>query len=243
MSDPLHYCAEAKKWILGAQYDLLGGFLRPGDMSPPEDWLIKVQAYCVLSHAALEELIELISKWAMEEIVTGFKFKKTYYPVLPVFCALDQNRKYVRETKKGAQDRNYDLVRNSLDAAKAFQTNYIQESNNGIDELHRRKLLVPVGLYLPPDMEELDALNKLIKNRHLGAHFGPDQEGVRSRQATVLPTPEDAVDIVDVAQRYFVRVAERAHDQYMPKIRHAKGQSRRLRFPIKRSAHGIKRSG
>lgn len=228
------YYRSALRRIAGAKRSFLNVYLKSNQAASPSSWRIYVDAYLVLSHAAFEECLELISIWALHQIKTDYISNRETHRALATTFALNSD-KFVETDERQGQQIEYELIRKRLIGAVTSHSIAIKD-NNGIDEIHRRKLLVPVGLYRKPDVFQKDALQKLIEQRHLHAHLGHDEHGERDKAASRITSPEDALDIVRSTASYFAALVVEAERKYGPTntLRHKVKKYRRFSATVGR---------
>jgi len=156
----------------------------------PEEYEQFVKAYCLLSHAAIEEYMEevvlkviekSIDDWTRErKIVDGLLTLISYYGIR---LKIDEG---VDEVKV------FDYLRKMFKEAKKEFSKDI-EKNHGIAIINLRRLLLPVGIDIKQDLNLKNSLNKLSSERGIYAHF---QRGDRKGAKKVL-SPEDAQKYVE----------------------------------------------
>lgn len=135
----------------------------------PVDYSLDVKAYCVLSHAALEDFFEKISLLLMEHLNLALYDKRRRIDRgLLIFL-----KTYGSEIKIEDETRTtFEYLRESLDKAKRSFSDYVH-NNHGISaKKYLAQLMVPVGIDVPQDPNLLNSLDQLAQERGQYAHKG-----------------------------------------------------------------------
>lgn len=160
-------------------------------LESPEKYKLDVRSFCVLSHAAFEEFVENICLYTLNEIEE--KFANTQRISYSTLCLLHfcGNIKTIDDDSWEDNDRVYDYLLKHLRCIKSDFSKYIMNQNHGVGLKYLKKLLVPLGLYMPLDVKHLTALNNLAQSR--GGYAHTSHRNIRTL------SPEDArTDVRDV---------------------------------------------
>src|SRR5882762_1794990 len=84
----------------------------------PEDYDLSVRAYCVLTHAALEEYLEGIALYVMKQSIDDYVLRKTVRDSLLTLTAYGRLELKVNEDETTDEIRTFDVLRPMLDEAK-----------------------------------------------------------------------------------------------------------------------------
>lgn len=161
------------------------GFL-PLSTAKPEDYDLQVRAYCVLTHAALEEYLEGIALYVMKQSIDDYVMGKKVRDSLLTLTAYSRLELAVNENETTDEIRTYDVLRRMLDDAnKRFSRSV--HNNQGISLKYLRRLLNPVAVDIVQDSNLKNSLMQLSKERGTFAHKGAARKVV---------SPEDARNYV-----------------------------------------------
>ena len=178
----------------------------------PSQWLVAVEAYSVLCHAAFEEFVESISEYSVSKILYNLMNKKP----LPRYAALFMSHYYqgpaIINPLAIPQTSEFDTIRTLFNSAKQSHSKVVHK-NHGISIDQLRSLLVPTGMYIEPNSSEKDSLERLIKQRHTVAHLGMDLQNERQEASSRIQSPEDVVSLVeDSCIPYFKKIFIKASE-------------------------------
>ena len=148
----------------------------------PNDYDLFVRAYCVLSHAALEEYIESFALYVMERSVDNFILKQEVTDTLLTLTAYYGLKIEVDEDESADETKAFDQLRPLLENAKT-RFSYSVHRNQGISIKYLRKLLCPIAVDIKQDPNLKNSLMQLAKERGTFAH---------RRAARKVISPEDA---------------------------------------------------
>lgn len=170
--------------------DLEIKFIEPHQdpMEQPADYNLDVQSYCIMSHAAFEQFFEEICLYQLEKIQKSFNTPKRLVS-LGTICLLhfDTNSNNLDDQWKD-QDKINDYLASCIDNQKSSLSKYAITQNHGADLKYLKKLLLPVGIDIPHDLNHINSLNTLKDMRGTYAHtFNRAQKPM---------SPDDARNIV-----------------------------------------------
>lgn len=163
--------------------------------APSEAEVLDVEAYVILSHAALEAFIEELASWMLERSVELWTMKSRLRrgaASLLLYC--------VDEKPDAGKHRGFDRLRIALKAAKGKLSKVINE-NNGIDAKHLAALFGPLGLDLPDDPALLASWHRVISMRHWSAHHNRLGAAVLSTAGDVRDNVRDCLTLATNLQR------------------------------------------
>jgi len=156
----------------------------------PGEYEISVKAYCLLSHAAIEEYVEEVVLKIMQRSIDDWTTKRKIVDGLLTLISYYGLRLKIDEGED--ETKIYDYLRKILKEAKEKFSHDI-EKNHGIGIANLRQLLLPVGIDIKQDENIKNSIKKLASERGLYAHY---QRGDRKGAKKVL-SPEDAKNYVD----------------------------------------------
>ena len=168
----------------------------------PERYKLDVRSYCVLSHAAFEEFVENVCICTLAEIVDQFKNSQCISYSTLCLLHFHGNAKVIDDDTWKHDDRVYDYLLKQLENNKSDFSKYIMIQNHGVGLKYLKKLLVPLGLYVPLDVKNFTALENLSQSR--GGYAHTSHRNVRSL------SPEDAKTQVQDVHEIMVALIERA---------------------------------
>lgn len=166
------------KWELARKLEALSDrFLEPhlakADLTTDEE--DDIRAFCVLSHAALEEYIETFASDYRERLLnrwtTGIGLRKLAVVSLISFV-VSQGKTFKIENEsdeKNSQTAPIHQIRTRLAESQTAHANLV-DSNHGASKSYIRGLLVPLGFGDVSDHTVMDAISKLANNRGSYAH-------------------------------------------------------------------------
>jgi hypothetical protein len=153
--------------------------------SDPSDYDLDVRAYCMLSHAALEQYIEDVCLQLLIDAVDGWIETRAATNTLLALLAfapeiqLDLNEAHREQTL-------FEYIRHATNRRKRSFSQFLAQ-NNGVSSKYLRQMLLPVGLNVPDNARWLGSLNQLAKQRGEQAHRG---------HVRTVPSPDDALEWV-----------------------------------------------
>ncbi len=127
--------------------------------------VLDVAACAVLAHGALENFVEGLGLWGVEQVEARWMSSRH---VSLATAALMLHRP---SPKNPAENKSlFDVFRLEIDEAKA-ELSKAAEKNNEIDARHLATLLQPLGIGIPQNPPSLiGSLQKLVSLRHQWAH-------------------------------------------------------------------------
>jgi len=163
-----------EKYVSLVEYieDLHGRYIKKYFPTNPEHtpdiYEHDVKVFCIMSHSALEEYFEDISKDVLTESVSIYEnSNKILLPLLSLLSC--SNNKYLINLKTDSLD----TVKNKLkDVVDKARTEYCAAvgNNHGIRISHLKSILYPVSLEIDDTPRQIDSLKKLASNRGSFAH-------------------------------------------------------------------------
>lgn len=170
----------------------------------PEAYKLDVKSFCVLSHAAFEEFVENICLYTLNEIED--KFKNTQRISYSTLCLLhfNGNNKTIDNESWNDDERIYDYLLTQIRNIKSDFSTYIMNQNHGVGLKYLKRLLVPLGLYVPLDIRFSSALENLTQSR--GGYAHASHRYIRSL------SPEDAKTYVRDVYEMMVKLANKSRN-------------------------------
>lgn len=157
-------------------------------LEPPDDYNLDVQSYCVMSHAAFEQLFEDTCIYLLDKIQKAFNQRRRKISI-GTLCLLHFDCASASlENQWEDNDRLADYLSKSLEKQKSILSNYAMTQNHGVDLKYLKKLLLPVGIDIPHDPMYVGSLEKLKDVRGTYAHS--------FNRARKPISPDDARNIV-----------------------------------------------
>lgn len=153
----------------------------------PEEYDLPVRAYCLLSHAALEEYFEGIALYVMTQSIYDYIMNKKVRDSLLTLTAYNRLELNVDEDETTDEVRTFDVIRPMLEDAKTRFSRSVHK-NQGISLKYLRRLLNPVAVDIKQDSNLKNSLMQLAKGRGTFAHKGA---------ARKIISPEDAKNYVN----------------------------------------------
>lgn len=155
-----------------------------------------VKSFCVLSHASLEEFVELISDEILSKVEKEFQSKKISLAAASLLLAY-ADRTVFSDDENSSMSSCFDAVRLALENCKVRHAKTIAD-NHGFSTKYLRKLLHPVGINTPNDEIKMSSVRKLADARGSFAHSTAKNAMYGEyRKAKTPLTPEDASAIVN----------------------------------------------
>src|SRR6266496_4836232 len=180
MSDIEDAYTELNKIIVDLENKFINPYLPTDPNIPPAAYSLDVKAYCVLSHAALEEYFERIARKVLENFVVAIydRRRKIDRGILMLIRSHADTIKFADETKETIH-----YLRELSETVNKRFSNYIH-NNHGISaKEYLANLMLPLGIDIPRDPILLNSLDQLAKERGEYAHLGTVQK---------ILSPEDA---------------------------------------------------
>jgi hypothetical protein len=170
----------------------------------PEEYDLPVRAYCVLSHAALEEYFEGIALYVMKQSINDYIQHKRVRDSLLTLTAYNQLELNVNEDETTDEIRTFDVIRPMLADVKTRFSRSVHK-NQGISIKYLRRLLNPVAVDIKQDSNLKNSLMQLAKERGTFAHRGA---------ARKIVSPEDAKNYVNDCLELCRDVKEKADQKF-----------------------------
>lgn len=204
--------------IVRLRYRFIRPFSNRSRIVSPSDYELDVEAFCVLSHAALEQLFEEVTITLLDYQVGEYVMHRRLSSEL-IMLLLYHGRNAVFEKKyNDVEIRSFDLIRDSLEAAKR-DFSLAVSNNNGLHFLHLIRLLAPAAIDIQLSADERYAIDQLKIARGDYAH--------RGIAARVIPSPEEVLNYVYRTLAVARRVCESAAvSSAVPR-----GEMKRVRIP------------
>jgi hypothetical protein len=152
----------------------------------PDDYELPVRAYCLLSHAAFEEYFEEVAISILNNNHNAWLTKGTFSQ-----CLITLSIHYGVSKADIGKDvpnnirRSASLLKDTLNNARAWFTNYARQQNNGTSMKYLKRLLEPIGIDITNNPTHLSALQNLANQRGEFAHVG-------FTRITNITSPQDA---------------------------------------------------
>jgi RiboL-PSP-HEPN len=185
MQDAQSLFEDLKSHLDGLEEKFIKTFLGVST-ADPNDYDLFVRAYCVLSHAALEEYLEGVALYVMQRSVEDFIFRREVKDTLLTLTAYLGLKLEVDENESVDETKAFDKLRTLLEDAKTKFSRSVHR-NQGISVKYLRKLLCPVAVDIKQDTNLKNSLMQLAKERGTFAH---------QRAARKVISPEDAKNFV-----------------------------------------------
>lgn len=133
------------------------------------EWEHDVKAFVLLTHAVIENYIEVLSGILIENAHFEFKYNGKTTEVLLMFCWTNM-RESPSFNDKDWDDSTRILFISSFEEAKVKYVNYLNNDNHGVKYKHLNKVLRAVGLDLPQSSKNVESLMDLAEHRGKFAH-------------------------------------------------------------------------
>ena len=170
-------------------------------LETPDQYDLDVQSYCILSHAGFEEFFESICIYILSTIDSNFNLPSRNISIGTIcllhFACASQNL----DDKWDSNGLLNDYLYKKIMERKSVLSKYAIDGNHGADIKYLKKLLLPIGIDIPHDVDYVNALEKLKDIRGTYAHSFS-----RAKKTT---SPEDAKAIVNDV----LRLAQNLKDQ------------------------------
>ena len=170
-------------------------------LEAPDQYDLDVQSYCILSHAGFEEFFESICIYILSTIDSNFNLPSRNISIGTIcllhFDCASQNL----DDKWDSNGLLNDYLYKKITERKSVLSKYAIDGTHGADIKYLKKLLLPIGIDIPHDVNYVNALEKLKDIRGTYAHSFS-----RAKKTT---SPEDAKAIVNDV----LRLAQNLKDQ------------------------------
>ncbi len=169
----------------------------------PEKYELDVKAFCLLSHAALEEFFEKIALLVMQHSVDSWVMMKKLTDTALMLIGRYGLKYELSEEDEANEISVYTHVRLMLDQAQRRFSKDVYD-NHGASPKYLRAILVPIGIDFMPDTNAANSLTQLAKQRGLYAHRG---------LAHSVLSPEDALKYVEDCLEFAKGIRDRANQK------------------------------
>ncbi len=176
---------ELIEYINGLEGKFISSYIPVDPEVGPEEYEHSVKAFCLLSHAAIEEFIEEVALKVMKKSIDDWRDHKRIVNSLLTIISYYGIRLKIDESED--ETKVFDYLRKILEDANGKFSNDV-EKNHGISLNNLRNLLIPVGIDIKEDIKLKNSLSRLSSERGVYAHY---QKGDRKGAKKVL-SPEDA---------------------------------------------------
>lgn len=173
--------------------------LQPG--TPPSTYDLDVRAFCLLSHAALEQYTEEICLRLMTAAIESWTTSKSMNHVLIALLAFQKDRIKHDDDERSPEVSFYDHIRHALAEIKSEFSTHLLKHNNGVGIKYLRKMLLSVGIDVPDNPKWRGSLTQLTNHRGDQAH---------RFQVKRIPSPETARDWVNDCLEMCARIRDDA---------------------------------
>ncbi|WP_158858876.1 HEPN domain-containing protein [Lunatibacter salilacus] len=178
-------------------------------LSTPDDYNLDVKSYCILCHAAFEEFVELIALQVMNKSIKLYTIElKLTKPLISLMHFKSSHANYLESNTETLSvetiETIYDYNRVKLDEIKSSFSKEVF-NNHGVSLKYLRKLLMPVSVDIPKDVNWSNSLEKLANER--GAYAHKFLEKGRVKQSI---EPEEAKIIVSDCLSLCLEIKNRA---------------------------------
>lgn len=190
--------------ILESQF--IARFLPANPLTPPSDYEHFVKAYCILSHAAIEEYFESVSLGVMSQSLDEWQNHRKNTDTLATLISCFGLKITIDDNENNRETKVFDYLRAVFDEAKRKLSQEINE-NHGISAKYLRKLMIPVAISIVDDVSLLNSLKQLAKARGEYAH--------KQLIKTVL-APEDAKSYVEDCLKICEDIRAKANSKFTP---------------------------
>lgn len=128
----------------------------------------EVKAFCILSHAALEDYFEAIALIIIDKSIEKWIKDRTINDSLLMLVGYINER--IRIDDNTPQETNtFEYLREHIELIKEKFSNMVNR-NHGISLYHLRQLLLPVAINIKDDADLKDSLNKFSETRGFYSH-------------------------------------------------------------------------
>jgi hypothetical protein len=195
---------ELTKHIAALEEKFLREFL-PMATAKPHEYDLNVRAYCVLSHAALEEYIEKVALYVMTQSIDDFIATQKCRDTLLTLSTYYGLKLRVDEDESAHETKTYDYIRPLLEVVRDRFSKSIH-FNQGVSIKYIRRLMSPVAIDIQQDANLKNSLMQLTKERGTFAH---------KRVATRILAPEDAKNYVDDCLKLCEDIKEKTTQKFL----------------------------
>lgn len=195
---------DLKKHVAHLEESLIKRFLSLATANPAE-YDLPVRAYCVLTHAALEDYLECIALYVMKQSIEDYVMRKKVRDTLLMLVAYQGLTIKIDDDEKTSETRTFDQLRLMLEEARTRFSQAVHQ-NHGISVKYMRRLLIPVAIDIKQDINLKNSLIQLSKQRGTFAH---------KRRAQKVLAPEDAKGFVTDCLEMCKHIKERTTEKFL----------------------------
>lgn len=171
-------------------------------LETPDKYDLDVQSYCILSHAGFEEFFESICIYTLSNIDNNFNLPTRNISIGTICLLHFDCTSQDLDDKWDSKSRLNDYLHRKIQERKVILSKYAIDGNHGADIKYLKKLLLPIGIDIPHDVDYINALEKLKDIRGTYAHS--------FSRAIKTTNPEDAKAIVNDVLRLAENLKEQA---------------------------------
>jgi len=179
-----------RKYISDLEDKFIKSYIPANPEIGPKEYEHFVKAYCILSHAAIEEYVEEVALKVMKRSIEDWKTKKKIVDSLLSIVTYYGLRLKIDEWEE--ETKVFDYLRKIIDEAKDKFSKDV-DKNHGIRIQDLRNLLIPVGIDIMQDLNIKNSLHRLSSERGVYAHY----QNASRKGARKVISPEDAKNCVD----------------------------------------------
>lgn len=178
-------------------------------IAPPDEYDLDVKSYCILSHAAFEEFIEIVALQVMNQSIKKYtQESRISKPLISLMHFKGKHSNYLEKSSEfltiESLDSIYDYNRKCLQEIKSTFSKEVY-NNHGVSLKYLVKILMPVSVDIPKNVNWSNSLEKLANERGAYAHKFLDEGRVRQSIE-----PEEAKTIVSDCLALCKEIKERA---------------------------------
>src|SRR5215216_3307367 len=145
MSDFDNLYSDLSAHINILEHQFIARFLPPDPSTSPSEYEHFVKAYCILSHAAIEEYFEILSLKVMSQSLKEWLTKRRYTDTLTTLICTYGPKIKIDEDETTRETKVFDYLRPIFEDVKARFSSDIF-NNHGISTKYLRKILIPVAI-------------------------------------------------------------------------------------------------
>jgi hypothetical protein len=159
-------------------------------LSRPHEYETDVVAFCVLSHASIEEYLERVALFVLIDVTDNFFNHNIISRSLILLTHQFSEKPDFVEKKAATLLTAFDYLKDRVYEAKKALSDNLYE-NHGIRQKHLIKIFPPLAIDLPQDAILLNSIDSLANERGVYAHGTKDRG-----RAKLPPSPEDMQKVV-----------------------------------------------
>ncbi|QMU30583.1 HEPN domain-containing protein [Adhaeribacter radiodurans] len=181
---------QLEEYINGIKSKFINAHLE-NSLASPDEYDLDVKSYCILCHAAFEEFVEIISLQVMSKCIKRYLTEsRVSKPLITLMHFKGNYSNYLEKDLEPTVEKVFDYNRRILNDLKATFSQEIF-NNHGVSSKYLRKLLMPVSIDIPENVNWTNSLEKLANARGAYAHKFLEQGRVQQSLE-----PEEANTIV-----------------------------------------------